>query len=146
MKDIESLDTRMQACVRKYIWKCAQAGITVIVLETKRLLSTQMAYYARGRAPVQLVKEYYKRCGLWAISDAEAAVQNTKTLYSKHIDGLAVDIAPAKDGKAWWDAPRELWLKMFAIAENECGLDACADGKWQAWQWDWPHHEFKHEI
>lgn len=143
MTDIESLDTRMQSRVRKYIWKCAQAGIPVIVLETRRLLSTQMAYYARGRAPVELVQEYYRRCGLWSISTAEASVQNTKTLYSKHIDGLAVDIAPAKDGKAWWTAPKELWERMFAIAENECDLDACASGKWNAWQWDNCHHEFR---
>jgi len=142
MTDIESLDTRMQPRVRKYIWKCAQAGIPVIVLETRRLLSTQMAYYARGRAPVGLVKEYFARCGLWAISDAEAAMQNTKTLYSKHIDGLAVDIAPAKDGKAWWDASPEVWEKIYQIAEDECGLDACYWGKWSAWQWDRPHFEF----
>lgn len=143
MRDIESLDTRMQPRVRKYIWECAKAGIPVIVLETRRELSTQMAYYARGRAPARLVREYFERCGLWAITDDEAAVQNTKTLYSKHIDGLAVDIAPSKDGKPWWDCPRDLWERMFAIAENLCGLDACAGGKWQSWQWDWPHMEYR---
>ena len=143
MNDIESLDTRMQPRVMKYIWRCGQAGIPVVVLETKRLLSTQMAYYSRGRAPAGLVKEYFARCGLWAITDAEAAVENTKTLYSKHIDGLAVDIAPSNAGKPWWDAPKDLWERMFTIAENECDLDACASGKWQAWKWDWPHHEFR---
>ena len=141
MRDIESLDTRMQPRVRKLIWKCAQAKIPITVLETRRLLSTQMAYYARGRAPICLVKDYFKRCGLWDISDAEAVVENTKTLYSKHIDGMAVDIAPAKDGKAWWDAPAELWERIYKIAEDECGLDACYWGKWSAWKWDRPHFE-----
>jgi len=143
MNDIESLDVRMQPRVRKYVWECAKAGIPIILLETRRTLAVQMAYYSRGRAPVSLVQDYFKRCGLWAITDAEALVENTKTLYSKHIDGLAVDIAPAKDGKPWWDAPKDLWERMFAIAEDKCNLDACASGKWQAWQWDWPHHEMR---
>jgi hypothetical protein len=143
MTDIESLDVRMQPRVRKLIWECAKAGLPIIVLETKRSLAVQMAYYSRGRAPVGLVKEYFARCGLWAISDAETLVNNTKTLYSKHIDGLAVDIAPSKDGKPWWDAPKDLWERMFKIAEDECDLDACASGKWQSWKWDWPHCEMR---
>lgn len=143
---ISALDYRMIPGVEKYPRRCSDEGIPTVILETRRELSTQMAYYSRSRAPVSLVKEYFARCGLWAITDIEAATGNTKTLYSKHIDGLAVDIAPAKDGKPWWDAPRELWLRMFEIAENECGLDACAAGKWESWQWDWAHHEFRIAI
>lgn len=145
-KLIADLDPRMQMGVTLYVQRCGEEGIPTIVLETRRTLSTQIAYWLRSRAPVETVKAVFARCGLWAITDAEAAVQNTKTLYSKHLDGLAVDIAPAKDGKPWWDAPQEVWVKMFTIAETECGLDACAAGKWQSWQWDWPHHEFKWEI
>lgn len=144
--DINRLDPRMVPGVLLYQRRCTEEGISTIVVETRRELSTQMAYYSRSRAPVWLVKEYFARCGLWSISDAEAAKENTKTLYSKHIDGLAIDIAPEKDGRPWWAAPRELWLRMFAIAEDECGLDACAAGKWEAWQWDWPHHEFRTAI
>ena len=140
---ISALDPRMQPRVQKYLRRCAEEGIPTIVLETARELSTQIAYHLRGRAPVEEVRLVFARCGLWPISDMEAKTESTKTLFSKHIDGLAVDIAPAKDDKVWWDAPRELWLRMFAIAENECGLDACAAGKWQAWQWDWPHHEYR---
>ena len=140
---VESLDPRMQPAVHKYLRRLGEVGIPAIVIEARRLLSTQMAYYSRGRAPVELVKAFFARCGLWAITDAEAVMSSTKTLYSKHLDGLAVDIAPTKDGKPWWDAPRELWLRMFAIAEDECGLDACAAGKWNAWQWDLPHHEYR---
>jgi hypothetical protein len=110
-----------------------------------------MAYFSRGRAPVELVKAYFARCGLWAISDAEAKTTNTETLYSKHIDGLAIDIAIAKNGAAWWAAPLELWEKLWKIAEDECGLDACAGGKWNAWTkngrpWDLPHIEFREGI
>jgi hypothetical protein len=146
IRGLAALDPRMQPGAAKYILRLSQEGIPYVVLETRRELSTQMAYRARGFAPVWLVKEYFAACGLWAISDAEAAKINTKTMKSKHLDGLAMDIAPAKTGEPWWGAPRELWLRMFAIAEDECGLDACADGKFQRWQWDWPHHEFREEV
>ena len=146
---VSALDPRMQPGVYKYMRRCAEEGILTIVLETARELATQMAYYSRGRAPGELVKAYFARCGLWAITDAETQTINTQTLYSKHIDKLAIDIAPAKDGKPWWEAPlREVWEKMWRIAEEECGLDACAGGKWEAWTrsgrpWDLPHHEYK---
>lgn len=143
---IEALDPQMQFGVRKYLHRCREEGIPLVITETRRDLSIQMAYYARGRCAINIVRIFFERCGLWAITDTEAATTSTQTLYSKHINGLAADIAPVKDGRPWWDAPRELWLRMFAIAEEECGLDACAAGKWQAWQWDWPHIEFHHEI
>jgi len=140
---VESLDPRMQPAVRKYMRRLAEEEIPAILLEARRALAVQIAYWLRGRAPVDVVKAVFARVGLWQITDAEAVTISTKTLYSKHLDGLAVDIAPTKDGKPWWDAPRELWLRMFAIAEDECGLDACAAGKWEAWNWDLPHHEFR---
>jgi len=147
LKDIALLDPRMQPGVRKYQRRCAEVAIQTVILETRRELSVQMAYYARGRAPVGLVREYFLRCGLWEISEAEAGKQSTQTLYSKHILGLAVDVAPLSPaGNVWWAAPQEVWLRMFEIAEGECGLDACAAGKWQRWQWDWPHHEFRAEV
>lgn len=147
LKDVALLDPRMQPGVRRYMRRCGEIGLPVVVTETRRELSVQMAYYARGRAPAWLVREYFLRCGLWEISEAEAAKQSTQTLYSKHILGLAVDVAPLSPaGNVWWAAPREVWLRMFEIAEGECGLDACAAGKWQRWQWDWPHHEFREAV
>jgi hypothetical protein len=146
MKDIESLDPVMQPGVRKLLQLCARDLIPVIVLETRRTLAVQMAYYARGRAPIQLVKDYYKACGLWAISDKEAAAMNTKTLDSYHIKGLGVDLAPSKDGKVWYNAPKEVWQKIYDFAEKECGLDACYTGDWNAWNWDMGHFQFHHAI
>ncbi len=146
IRDIAQLDPHMQPGVKRYLRKCKEAGLEVIVLETRRELSTQIAYFLRSRAPIAIVKMVFERCGLWAINDEQAAQLNTKTLWSKHIDGLAVDIAPAKDGKAWNAAPRSIWMAMFMIAESECGLDACAEGKWEKWEWDWAHHEFKYEV
>jgi len=148
---ISALDPRMQPGVRRLVRRCAEEGIPTSVRETRRELAVQIAYHLRGRAPVEEVQLVFARCGLWPISDMEARTVNTKTLYSKHIDGLAVDIAPSKDGKPWWDAPLGVWGKMWQIAEDECGLDACAGGKGQAWSqngraWDLPHYEFVTEV
>lgn len=142
-KAIDDLAPAMKREVILLCRRCVEEDLPVVILETRRDLATQMAYYSRGRAPVGLVKEYFKRCGLWDITDDEAKVQNTKTLYSKHIDGLAVDIAPARDGRPWWDAPIDVWEKLWLIAEDECELDACAGGKYQAWKWDLPHIEYR---
>ena len=151
IRDIYRLAAPMIRGVALYRTRCAAEGIETIVLETLRELATQMAYRARGVAPVWLVKEYFKAAGLWAITDAEAATINTQTMASKHLLGLAIDMAPAKDGAAWWSAPLSVWEQMWKIAEDECGLDACAGGKWEAWQkngrpWDLPHHEFRTEV
>lgn len=35
---------------------------------------------------------------------------------SAHNFGLAADLAPMKDGKVWWNAPREIWQAMADIA------------------------------
>jgi peptidoglycan LD-endopeptidase CwlK len=146
MNDIALLDSRMQPGIIKYQKRCLEEGIPTFISETRRLPTVQMAYYSRGRSPVSLVKEYFKFCKLWAISDADALKRNTETLYSKHLDGLAADVAPMKDGKAWWDASPDIWNKMCRIAEDECGLDFCAAGKLNAWGWDLAHVEFVREI
>jgi hypothetical protein len=116
--------------------------------ETRRTIDVQMAYYARGRASTELVKAYFKRCGLWELTDVQAQTKSTETLYSKHIDGLAIDayLYDIASDKILWDVAPCLWEELFEIAEEECGLDACAGRKWNAWQWDWPHFEWKSFI
>jgi len=56
--------------------------------------------------------------------------------------GNAVDIAPVKDGRVWWNAPEQVWKEIGTIGE-ECGLDWCAGGYGQVWGkgWDSPHFE-----
>jgi len=146
--DINLLDPRMQKCIRRLIElvPARMQGYQLYVNETLRQLSVQMAYRARGTAPAWLVKEYFKACGLWQITDAECAVQNTKTMESKHLQGLAADVYLIRGKKILWTAAPEEWAKLFAIAEDECGLDACAGGKFNAWKWDMPHMEFRAEI
>lgn len=108
----------------------------IAVSETRRDLSVQMAYYSRGRCPVEIVQEFYKAAGLYKISEAEAKIKNTWTLKSKHLDGLAIDIVPVKNGSVWWSAPEDVWQRMGAIGRSK-GLTW--GGDWQ--EKDYPHYE-----
>jgi hypothetical protein len=56
----------------------------VMVVETLRDLSTQMAYYARGRMAETDAQAMYAAAGLWKIGEKEAAQKITWTLDSKH--------------------------------------------------------------
>lgn len=97
-----------------------QMGVEEIsIVETRRTMSVQMAYYSRGRMSVEDVKKMYKAAGLYALSDEEARTKNTWTLESKHLDGKALDLAPMKDGKIWWTAPIEVWERMGELGESE---------------------------
>jgi hypothetical protein len=94
-------------------------GVSQIkVQETLRDVATQMAYYSRGRMALADVKWMYKMAGLYEINSIDAAKAITWTLESKHLQGLAVDIVPYKDGKAWWQAPIQVWLRMGEIGER----------------------------
>jgi hypothetical protein len=119
--------------------KLADMGVkSIIIVEGKRSLTTQIAYYCRGRMRRnEDVKAVFKAAGLWALTDSEAETPNTWTLKSKHLEGRAIDIAPSKDGKAiWWGAPGEVWERMGEIGEAHGALWG---GRWK--NKDCPHFE-----
>ena len=110
----------------------------IIIVETKRDLAVQMAYYSRSRMKNNKdVKAMYKAAGLYEPTEKECNTANTQTLNSNHIKGIAIDFAPYKDGKIWWAAPDAVWNEMGKI------------GKKYGFQWggDWkdfvdkPHFE-----
>ena len=150
INDLEQLDSKMIPNVKYFaqLVRERMPGYLLWLNETRRELSVQMAYYSRGRCPVDVVKAYFKRCGLWSISDVECKTKSTETLYSKHIDGLAVDVYlfDIKKNKVLYTMTEQQWNALYEIAENECGLDACAAGKYNAWGWDNAHMEYHHPI
>lgn len=113
-------------------------GMVAMVIETRRSLPVQMAYYSRGRMAVEDVKAMYAAAGLYRLSDAEAKQSITWTLKSKHLDGLAIDIAPSKDGMTatWPPADSPIW-EAIGKAGEEAGLKW--GGRWK--QKDSPHFE-----
>ncbi len=91
----------------------------VVIVETKRDLAVQMAYYSRSRMKdPKDVKAMYKAAGLYEPSDWECKTANTQTLNSNHIKGIAIDFAPFKAGKIWWDAPDPVWNEMGNIGKK----------------------------
>lgn len=117
--------------------KLKEMGVEKIAIsETKRDLAVQMAYFARGRMAVDDVKAMYKAAGLYDISTEEAKTYNTWTLESKHLLGLAIDLVPVKNGKYWWNAPKEVWERMGEIGEAH-GLSW--GGRWKCQ--DCPHFQ-----
>lgn len=140
---LEDLNPLIQSKVRSALAGMAAdpliggVGLTIVVLETRRELTTQMAYFSRGRMAPDDVKAMFASAKLWGISDAETKKQVTWTLDSKHLGGLAFDAAPSKDGKTpWWGAPDEVWQRMAEVAELY-GLKA-------GYRWktkDSPHYE-----
>ena len=92
---------------------------SISIVETKRELAVQMAYYSRSRMKdVKYVKEMYKAAGLYEPSISECITANTQTLNSNHIKGIAIDFAPCRDGKIWWDAPDVIWNEMGKIGKR----------------------------
>ena len=110
----------------------------VIIVETKRELAVQMAYYSRSRMKdVNFVKAMYKAAGLYEPSISECNKANTQTLSSNHIKGIAIDFAPYKNGVIWWDAPDSVWNEMGKIGKK---YGFSWGGDWQGFV-DKPHFE-----
>lgn len=111
--------------------------VSVVINESRRDLTTQMAYFSRGRMPaVEDVRAMYRAAGLGSITAGEAKRAITWTLDSKHLRGEAVDFVPVRSGVAWWGAPSAVWDRMGVIGES-CGLKW--GGRWKTR--DCPHFE-----
>lgn len=118
--------------------KLRDMGVERIAInETLRDLPTQMAYFVRGRMDVKYVKQFYAAAGLYDIGEVEARTVCTNTLRSNHMSGRAADFVPVKDGKLWWNAPKEVWETMGEVGEA-CGLKW--GGRWKDLP-DSPHFE-----
>lgn len=110
----------------------------VVIVETKRDLAVQMAYYSRSRMKdPKFVKAMYKAAGLYEPTISECNTANTQTLNSNHIKGIAIDFAPYKNGKIWWNAPDAVWNEMGIIGKI---FGFSWGGDWKDFQ-DKPHFE-----
>jgi peptidoglycan L-alanyl-D-glutamate endopeptidase CwlK len=139
-RNINALKPKLAKRATIFCEEMKKQGIDYFVVETLRTQDIQNAYYAQGRKPLDAVNELRKNAGLYLLTENENKNTVTQTLKSNHADGNAIDIAPMKDGKIWWNAPQDVWERMGKIGEA-CGLDWCAGGEGKAWHWDNPHYE-----
>lgn len=141
MNAIKDLDPKIQLAARAALDDMRNSkelkamGVTGIVIsETRRELTVQMAYYARSRMSVTDVKAMYKAAGLYAIPDEDCKKPVTWTLNSMHVKGLAVDFVPEINGKVTWGAPLAVWQEMGRIGKSH-GF---------TWGGDWREKDFPH--
>ena len=119
-RNLGNLHKDMIPRVEMWLKSCADNNLPVLVTEGFRTKARQTYLYSFGR---------------FGANKTKAPV--TWTLKSKHLEGMAVDMVPLKDGKPWWDAPGELWGRLYDFAD-EVGLISLyrRSGK------DRPHLEF----
>ena len=141
ISDLElSVQPRFQEAWEKmnHNLKLKEMGVeSVAINETLRDLPTQMAYFVRGRMEPKYVKQFYAAAGLYDIDEVEARTVCTNTLRSNHMSGRAADFVPVKNGRPWWNAPKEVWEVMGEVGES-CGLKW--GGRWKELK-DCPHFE-----
>jgi peptidoglycan LD-endopeptidase CwlK len=135
-RSIELLKPEFRDKVKLLLQQLDEKGIKYYINETLRERGVQLAYYAQGRQPLIAVNTLRKQSGLWLINEKENEKCITWTMKSKHLDGLAIDICPVKDGKPWWTAPDEKWKEIAEISKS-LGLNAGYYWK----QHDNPHHQ-----
>ena len=112
------------------------AGYFPYIIQGYRTQEQQNAYWAQGREDLQTVNNLRRIAGLDPINDAENAKHVTWVTHSKHMDGLAVDIANVKDGDVDWD--NMVFYRAAATEFAKYGL--VWGGSWKDKQ-DNPHFE-----
>jgi hypothetical protein len=88
---------------------------------------------------IDFVKTMYRRAGLYAIGDKEALTPITWIMKSKHLEGLAIDVAPSLDGKNFWWAP-PAWPGWEIMAEIAVRHRIEPGSRWKG-RHDCPHFE-----
>jgi hypothetical protein len=94
---LDDLDQRFRPVAIELIARCVEAGIAVMVVDTLRTPAEHAINLANGTS--------------W-------------TDHSKHLDGLAIDLAPYEtyglhgSDKLQWDPSDPVWAKMGAIGER----------------------------
>lgn len=94
---LDDLSPRMLPVAMQLLARCAEAGIMVMIVDTRRTLAEQQAHVASGVS--------------W-------------TLQSKHLTGDAIDIAPYETyalhgpDKLQWDPTDPVWARIGAIGQQ----------------------------
>jgi peptidoglycan L-alanyl-D-glutamate endopeptidase CwlK len=117
-RKIEDLHPHVASLCRKFIERCKEAGVDVLVTSTYRDHESQNALYAQGRtAPGKIVTK-------------------AKGGQSFHNHKVAFDVVPLVNGKAIWN-DEGLWRKIGQIGQ-EVGLEWGGNWKFQ----DKPHFQY----
>jgi len=111
-RDIKDLHPHVRTLVERFLAKCAEEGIDVIITSTYRDMESQAALYAQGRTTPGKI------------------VTNAKAGQSWHNYRLAFDFCPIINGKAQW-SDTKLFTRCGEIAES-VGLEWA--GRWKSFK------------
>lgn len=137
-RDIESLLPEMQPKVNEFLKLLEANNIKYRIMETYREQSTQNAYYAQGRKPLEEVNKLREIASLKPINEEDNKNIITKVTYSKHTDRKAIDIAPVDEaGNPNWNADEWIWNRMASLGED---VGLTAGYRWADFK-DPPHFE-----
>jgi len=109
----------LQAVARRAIELCKERGLDFICTDGCRTFEEQRHFVSTGKS---------------------------KTMNSRHLGGLAIDVAAFKDGKCEyrWEDQKELW-EVFLEAANELGIPIEWGGNWKTFK-DTPHIQLSKEA
>jgi len=101
LEALNSLDSRAASKLAVALIEIENQNIPYFISEARRSLLTQCLYFLQGLPEINQSELE------WACKEAgirpPGKLRITWTLKSNHIDGLAVDIVPLKDGKPDWN-------------------------------------------
>jgi peptidoglycan L-alanyl-D-glutamate endopeptidase CwlK len=124
-----------------FLQRCAAANFWLLIVRVWSSPDAQRELYLKGR-------EYDRAEGVWKIIDESKVVTKAKPGLSAHNvvtlsdkpASVAIDVVPLVGALPDWKAPRETWLKLYAISDL-VGLDAYGDPKGAYLPWDKGHFE-----
>lgn len=118
---LNDLDQRFRPLAVEFLARCVEAGVMVMIVDTLRTPAEHADNLARGVS--------------W-------------TTRSKHLDGLAIDVAPFETfmlhgpDKLQWDASDTIWLKLGQIGEQ---VGMVWGGRWKKTP-DVGHFEYRDAV
>lgn len=122
-RKLEDLHPTVRAKVQRFIQKCDEAGIDLLVTSTYRDIESQAELYAQGRTKPGKI------------------VTKAKPGQSWHNWKVAVDVVPLRNGKPVWGtagADGKLWQKVGEIGES-VGLEWA--GRWKTFK-EYAHFQY----
>lgn len=122
-RSLDELLPQVKTLAEKFIARCKEEGIDLLITSTYRDKESQAALFAQGRtAPGKIVT-------------------NARAGQSFHNYRVAFDVVPLRNGKPVWNTTNDdavLWKRIGAIGK-ECGLEWA--GEWRTFK-EFPHFQY----
>ena len=117
-RKLSDLSDTFRPKVERWLSKCKQAGLDILVTETKRSKARQFFLWCKGRVLDKRLETKYLGYTDPTITGQPMEPQVTWSLNSNHLSGNACDFCFLRDGVPIWSGD---WALAHSIA-IECGM------------------------